>query len=242
MAAITDYKFRVEPQDIDFTSRVRLSSLITSILNTAGQDADNKKFGVVDLNTANHTWVLSRMAVELDLRPKQNTEYLVRTWVSDWERLLSTRNFTLRTSQDQVFAHAVTQWAIIDLESRRPVNLSDHSIDGSGHIADVPSPIDKPTKLAKINPTHTREYKVTYSDIDFNKHVTSMSYVKIALDMLPIEIFESDAKLRLDIHFLRECLYGQTLQVECELMNDVALFEIKNNDGNVAFKASFKFL
>ena len=48
---------------------------VGSILNTAGIDAHGKGFGVDALNADNHSWVLSRMAVEFDCQPTQYTDY-----------------------------------------------------------------------------------------------------------------------------------------------------------------------
>ena len=95
MAEKSRYNYRVEPQDVDFTLRATIPSLGGSILNTAGIDAHGKGFGVDALNADNHSWVLSRMAVEFDCQPTQYTDYTVATWISDYGRVLSTRNFTL---------------------------------------------------------------------------------------------------------------------------------------------------
>lgn len=47
------------------------------------------------LNADNHSWVLSRMAVEFDSQPTQYTDYTIATWINEYGRVLSTRNFTL---------------------------------------------------------------------------------------------------------------------------------------------------
>lgn len=69
MAEKSRYNFRVEPQDVDFTLRATIPSLGSAILNTAGADAHGKGFGVDTLSADNHSWVLSRMAIEFDRRP-----------------------------------------------------------------------------------------------------------------------------------------------------------------------------
>ena len=95
MAEKSVYAHRVEPQDVDFTLCATFPSLGASILNTAGIDAHSKGFGVDVLNTDNHSWILSRMAMEFDYRPQQYTDYTVTTWINEYGRVLSTRNFTL---------------------------------------------------------------------------------------------------------------------------------------------------
>ena len=113
MAEKSRYDYRVEPQDVDFTLRATISSLGAAILNTAGIDAHGKGFGVDALNADNHSWVLSRMAVEFDSRPVQYTDYEVATWISDYGRVLSTRNFTLTdTASGREFGRAVTCKAV----------------------------------------------------------------------------------------------------------------------------------
>ena len=124
MAEKSRYNYRVEPQDVDFTLRATIPSLGGSILNTAGIDAHGKGFGVDALNADNHSWVLSRMAVEFDCQPTQYTDYTVATWISDYGRVLSTRNFTLTDAAGREFGRAVTQWAMIDLQSRSAMDLS----------------------------------------------------------------------------------------------------------------------
>lgn len=178
MAEKSRYNYRVEPQDVDFTLRATIPSLGGSILNTAGIDAHGKGFGVDALNVDNHSWVLSRMAVEFDCQPTQYTDYTVATWISDYGRVLSTRNFTLTDAAGREFGRAVTQWAMIDLKSRSALDLSWVGDAHADAIVDAPSPTDKPRKIREVNPAQTVEHKVVYSDIDFNRHVNTMRYIE----------------------------------------------------------------
>ena len=242
MAEKSCYNYRVEPQDVDFTLRATIPSLGGSILTTAGIDAHGKGFGVDALHAANHSWVLSRMAVEFDYQPTQYTDYTVATWISDYGRVLSTRNFTLTDlATGREFGRAVTQWAMIDLQTRSAMDLSWVGDAHADAIVDAAPPTDKPRKIREVNPTETVEHRVVYSDIDFNRHVNTMRYIEMMLDMLPVEILTQEASVRLDIHFLRECRFGQTLQVGCELRDRSALFEISGDGTTAAVRASIEW-
>ena len=241
MAEKTHYPYRVEPQDVDFTLRATVASLGSAILNTAGIDAYGKGFGVDVLNAANHSWVLSRLAMEFDTRPEQYTDYTIATWISDYGRVLSTRNFTLTDAAGRQFGRAVSQWAMIDLRSRTAVDLW---WVGDAHAAAIvaePSPAERPRKIREGHPTRTSEHRVVYSDIDFNRHVNTMRYIEMMLDMLPVELLTLDAPLRLDIHFLHECRFGQTLRIGCEERERAALFEISADDGVAAVRAGVEW-
>lgn len=173
MGEKSHYNYRVEPQDVDFTLRATIPSLGSAILNTAGIDAHGKGFGVDALNADNHSWVLSRMAVEFDCQPRQYTDYTIATWINEYGRVLSTRNFTLTDAAGNEFGRAVTQWAMIDLKSRSALDLS-----WVGDAMPTPSsmPLRRPTSRARsamLDPAQTVMHKVVYSDIDFNRHVNT---------------------------------------------------------------------
>ena len=90
-------------------------------------------------------------------------------------------------------------------------------------IVAEPSPAERPRKIREVHPTRTTEHRVVYSDIDFNRHVNTMRYIEMMLDMLPVELLTLDAPMRLDIHFLHECRFGQTLRIGCEERERAAL-------------------
>ena len=241
MAQKTLYPYRVEPQDVDFTLRATFCSLGSAMLNTAGQDAHRKGFGVAALHADNYSWVLSRMAIELDARPEQYTPYTVATWINEYGRLLSTRNFTLTDEAGVEFGRAVTQWAMIDLEKRTAVDLSWVGQAHEEAMVQEPSPAEKPRKIRSVTPNLTLQHRVAYSDIDFNGHTNTMRYIEMMLDLLPLEVLTQPAFQRLDIHFLKESRYGQTLTVGCELRDEGALFEITTDEGVVAIRASLEW-
>ncbi len=239
MAEKSLYNYFVEPQQVDFTLRATIPALGAAILNVAGVDAHSKGFGVDTLSEENHSWVLSRMAIELDSRPKQYEPFTVATWISDYGRVLSTRNFTLTDGEGRQFGRAVSQWAMIDLRSRAAVDLSWVGDKHADAVVDAPSPTERPRKIRSVTPTESVGHKVVYSDIDFNRHVNTMRYIEMMLDMLPLELLTSERAMRMDIHFLKECRFGETLTVGCEAQESGALFEIANSEGVAAVRASF---
>lgn len=238
MAEKTTYPYRVDPQWVDFTMRASLSQLINVVLGVAGIDAQRKGFGTDVLNRENRSWVLLRMAVEFDRRPEQYENFSITTWVSDYNRMMSTRNFTIQDAAGVVFGRVVTQWCMIDLETRRAVDLTSPAVAEiyGKVVVDAPSPTDPPRRPEAFESQEQVSHRVTYSDIDFNRHVNTLRYIDMMLDQLPIETFEEDHPMRLDIHFQRECRFGQQLQILHARREKSDLFEIQS-EGVSAVKA-----
>lgn len=237
----TIYHYAVATQNVDLTLRATIDSLGNYILNTAGIDAQGKGFGVDALSEKNMSWVLSKLVLEIDSRPEQFAQFDLTTWVNQNSRLVSTRNFELSDLSGNVFCRALSQWCMLDLERRVPVDLQTIEERYSPYICPVPSPCEQPLRLKAIEPDVVSEHKVVYSDIDFNCHMNTMRYIGVMVDMLDIELIKSNRPLRIDLHFMHECLYGQLLKVGMQSVDNKTLFEITREDGVVACRAAFSW-
>lgn len=239
------YRYRIEPRDIDATLRVRIYTMGDLVLQAANDDADMLGFGVADLNAGvgsagiEASWVLSRMAVEMRRLPRRHEQIDVYTWVSDYGRLVTTRNMTVSDGEGLEIGAVVTQWAMIDLSTRRPLDLSALSNKGTS-LVDREPPIERPRKIGAFDCVAERPYEVVYSDIDFNGHVNSMKYLEWMVDTLPVEVLTQADSLRFDINYIHEARLGEQLTVCRGWDSDTHLFDIRNAEGVSICKAGIK--
>lgn len=235
------FKSKVEPQHVDFTSRASVSSMCDIILYVAGLDAHNRGFGIDVLAGKNFGWVLSRMCVEMDYMPKEYDEFTIHTWISDYNRLSSTRNFTLTDGEGREFGRAVSQWCMLDFDTRMPVDMNTLEKVHDGTIVDCPSPCERPRRLGAVKGEPIAEHKVVYSDIDFNRHMNTMRYIDLIFDTMPIEVPERLEAWRMDVNFMREALYGDTLCLKSEEGEGLKSYEFSNAAGDALCRFAFEF-
>ena len=237
------YRYTVIPQEIDFTGKARFSTIVNAILNTAGEDARVNGFGIDVLSGMNLGWVLSRLAVELDRRPLEQEEYTVETWVTEYASLTTTRCFRFLDSEGECIGRAVSNWCLIDFAQRRLAPMAKIA-DIAGHtVTDKPLPCASPVKLRPFEAEPCSSHKVKYMDIDFNRHMNTLRYIDLLADELPIELVASDRPVRVDIHFVKESVYGDVLNVfslrEPDSSDEVAKYRmaIKKEDGTLSILA-----
>lgn len=240
MAEITSYTHRVEPQDVDFTLRASVAAVINYMLNVAGVDAHNKGFGVDALQGQSFTWVLSRLGVEVYRQPKQYEQIVVDTWVNEFNRLSSTRNFKLK-SGEEVLAQGVSQWCMLNMETRQAVDMSLLKDVYERAMVDEPSPIAVPARLRAVDGEVVLSRPVVYSDIDFNRHVNTLRYIDLIFDALPLERVEGNNGLRIDLNFIAEARYGERLNVVVTNDGDVWQFEIRSGEDKTLCRAKIEF-
>ena len=187
---IGSYNFMAEPFHCDFNDRLFIGHLGNAMLNAADFHSNERGYGMHYLNTIHRTWVLSRLAIEMTETPKAYEEYSIQTWVDAVMRFFTSRNFAV-TSKDSnhVYGYGRSIWAMIDTESRQPVNLFDvrGGIIKSYLETEKRNPIDKLGRV-KLNDNSplVRSIDTFYNDVDLNGHVNSVKYIEHVLDLFDI--------------------------------------------------------
>lgn len=240
MAEISTYKNMVQPKSVDCTRRASVAAIIGYMLDVAGEDADRKGFGISALDNESTTWVLSRLAVDIKSQPKQYEEIAVDTWVNEFNRLSSTRNFRIHRGKECV-ANGVSQWCMLNMQTRQVVDMSLLKERYLQAMVDEPSPISAPARLRPITPVGSASRPVVYSDIDFNRHVNTLRYVDLIFDNVPLDIIEQNNGLRIDINFIAEALYGEVLTIGWVQDGNIWNFEISSSPEKILCRAKIEF-
>lgn len=222
------YSFQIQPQDVDFQSNVTLASLVNILLTTAGYNADENGFGIRNLNELNCSWVLLRLAVEMDVFPQQYENIKVQTWIESIGRASTTRNFRIFNSKNMLIGQAISNWAMIDLNSRKAQDL--FNLKGIQDFENkIPPDINKPLKINAFEGDFIYSLKVRYSDIDINVHVSSMRYVQWISDCLSVDTYRTKSIKRFDINYMNEIVYDEQVSIFAKQTGENMFdFEIMN--------------
>ena len=241
---IGSYKFIAEPFHVDFNGRLTMGVLGNHLLNCAGFHASERGFGIATLNEDNYTWVLSRLAIDLEEMPYQYEEFTVQTWVENVYRLFTDRNFAIIDKDGKKIGYARSVWAMINLNTRKPADLLTlHGGSIVDYVCDEPCPIEKPSRIKVATDQPCAKLTAKYSDIDINGHVNSIRYIEHILDLFPIDLYKSKRIQRFEMAYVAESYYGDELSFfEEEGSENEYHVEIKKNGSEVVCRAKVKFV
>ena len=244
MNKIGSYDFVAEPFHVDFTGHLTMGVLGNHLLNAAGFHAEERGFGMARLNEEEHTWVLSRLAIELDDMPRQYEGFTVQTWVESVYRLFTVRNFAILGKDGHPMGYARSVWAMISTVTREPADLmAIHGSNISEYVCDKPCPIDKPSRI-KVKSTEPAGVIVAkYSDIDINGHFNSVRYIEHILDLFPLDMFRQKRAHRFEMAYMAESYYGEQLglYVDKEEGTDNYDVEIRKESGEPVCRSKVIF-
>ena len=212
---VGSYEFLAEPFHCDFNKRITMGHLGNHLLNAADFHAEARGFGMLYLSSISRSWVLSRLAVEMDEMPCAYDRFTVETWVESAMRYFTSRNFAVVNAAGKPIGYGRSVWAMIDTETRQPVNILEVN-DGalSGYVdAEKACPIAKSSRV-KMSETaaFVREIATGYSDIDVNGHVNSIKYIEHVLDLFPLSFYETHRLRRFEIAYVVETRCGEQLR------------------------------
>ena len=240
---IGTYKFVAKPFHVDFTGRLTMGVLGNHLLNCAGFHASERGFGIAEINENHYTWVLSRLAIELEDMPRQYEDFSIHSWIENVYRLFTDRNFELVNKDGKTIGYARSVWAMISMETRKPADLFTlHGESLNYYASDRECPIAKPGRIRVAPSEPVAEYLTKYSDIDINGHVNSIKYIEHILDLFPMETFKEKSIRRFEMAYVAESYYGDTLSfyLEQKTENEYDI-EVKKNNQEVVVRSKVIF-
>ena len=246
---IDTYEVAVEPFHADFTGRMFLGILGNHLLNAAGRHSQRRGWGIGTLNEEHHTWVLSRLSIEMQEMPRQYEKIQIMTWVESVIRLFTHRNFAILRPDGTPYGYARSIWAMIDTETRKPCDLLTYA-DGDilrYVVSDEENvcPIDGHGRFRFRDPQLVRTIDTYYSDVDINGHINSIKYIEHILDLFPRERFEKQVLHRFEIAYKTEAYMGDRLSFYLQPTDatqpDSFDIEVRKNEAEVVCQARIAF-
>jgi acyl-ACP thioesterase len=224
------YTFEIKSQDVDFQHNATMMCIGNFLLAVADSNANDRGFGITYLNQNQCTWALLRFAIEMEQFPCQYDTIEIETWVECIENLTTTRNFRIYDSQKNVLGAAVSEWVMLDINTRRPKNLNSLK-EMHNYATGETNTIEKPNKLQPAAGSVLDSFKVKYSAIDINIHTNSICYIEWICNCFSLEQYQRKQIKRFEINYISEILFNDQIAILGEeYVPDHFLFEIRKND------------
>ena len=223
------YGFLAEPFHCDFSSRLFMGHLGNHLLNAADFHSNDRGYGMNYLMPRHRTWVLSRLAIEMEEMPKSYDRFFVETWVESAMKYFTSRNFRISGPDsdsgegEKVYGYGKSVWAMIDTETRQPVDIfSIHDGLIRAYIEDEkPCPMASGSRV-KVSAAATlvRSIDTYYSDVDVNGHINSVKYIEHILDLFDLDYYKSHFLHRFEIAYVAESHQGDRLNFYMEAVGE----------------------
>lgn len=222
----------------DAQRELSLISLASDLIETATAHADKLGIGNSAMNGCG--WVLARLTLEMDKFPSALSDYKITTWVESWNRHYSSRCFEISDSSGETLGYARSVWMVMDLLTHENRGLEHLSLPGN-IISERVCPISRQGRHKALDNPEISYYKFEYSDIDYYRHVNTLRYIQVLLNLFSLEQFDAYRIARFELAFMHECYYGETAKIEMSASDNEADIVVETQRAQ-AIRAKLKFV
>lgn len=211
---ILEKKYELTAAQCNVLGELSLSKLIQQLIELATCHADILGIGFERLAQDNILWVLSRVVIKMEKMPQPYEPYTIVTWVENYGRISSDRDFQILNSNGDIMGECRTTWLTINKDTRRASELPDgerlKSVVTNKDLSLNKSPRIR-IKPDSLVPAY--EYTVRQADIDINEHLTSSRYVDLLCNIFTPEQMRHQPIHKFEIEYKQEVHYGSKLAI-----------------------------
>ena len=228
----TEY-YTVDSHGVDFNGIARASTLMHFMQECAGAHLSACGSSGKALRDSGRAFLLSRFCAGFYEAIPAYTRVAVETWACESRGFSFNRCYRI-LSGDRVLAEATSVWALVSIEGRRPIRVSDFETDlGVEDILslDMPARISLPkTEFMRLVDEHT----VSYREIDENVHMNNTYYPDMLCDTLNMQ---GKRIYRLSLNYLNEAKHHDVLNVYASEGKEDVFFKSIRADGKTNIEA-----
>jgi len=211
----------------------------------ASLHADKLHFGYDDMTAKGLLWVLSRAKLVMHEYPKTWEEITVETWPKNIVKLFANRDFRFYNQSGKVIGSATTAWLMLNRENFRPVNPAAHlqdlqKVEVPPGLDEFLEKIEEPESLLPMG-----NYKISYKDIDINKHTNNSRYIEYLLDCFDEKLTSGNTISSIQVNFLNQTKSGDELFLfknGSEGQTDVDYIEAVNQYNEKVFNSKIEWI
>ncbi len=180
MARVYSWRFHVRSYELGASAQVRPSSYLNYLEEGARQASAEAGYDEAWYTRNRRIWVIRTMTIRYWEPAFLGDELELYTWVSDFRRVQSHREYDLRRVGDEApVVRARANWVFLNTETMQPQRLSDDimaEFDPTGELEDLDTGIVDAIQVEEPV-IHTEERRVQHNELDPQGHVNNAVYL-----------------------------------------------------------------
>jgi medium-chain acyl-[acyl-carrier-protein] hydrolase len=201
----------------------RFGKLSTSFLfyqmqDIAWEHAAILGFGFDKLKEEQQFWVLSRLRVKIIRRPEWGEDFTLETWSRGADRFYGYRDFYFVDKEGNNIVEATTSWLVLDLKSKRIVELTDFD-NFPMYEESVFGENAKKVRAPKSDDT-LHFTPALFTEIDINQHFNTGRYLERIINSYDFNFHEKNDLAEFEVNFLKEGMPTDKLGVKKQLIDE----------------------
>ena len=234
---------KVHGFETDFEGEIKPSSILGILQEIATEHAEEMGLGYADLIQSGYIWVLSKIFVSIETRPKILDTVEVSSWPHSPGKAVFDRSFLVKDTKGEICLRSYSRWCILKASNFRIMPTSQFP-NRIGQFIETPSIEFNDWNIPSIKPEGSADYKIRIanSEYDRNCHVNNTKYADYIFNCFHIEELKKLQIKSFQFHYLKQSYEGEVLSFyRQKVEEDVYIVEGIRNDSEKVVSARICF-
>ena len=229
-----EQEFKVGIKDIGIKNKLTNYALLSFLEEIGCYHSDLAGFGINDIERTKKAWILMNWKLKVIDRIKYGDKLQIKTWTRPMEKnkYYTYREFEVYNESKKI-AMASSRWVLFDIDLKKIVKISENIL--SNYYPESNKVFENEIENIKNIEDFTikKQYEVQRADIDINKHMHNLNYLKIAYEVLPEKLFWDSEKNNVNIMYKHQILYGEKINCYYICNNNRHTITLKSKDDKI---------
>jgi len=231
------YEIKAGYSAMDESFRMNITSILDCFQDAATFEAENGPIDTQYLYQHKIVWLLSSWQIVIARRPNMNEQIKVTTSPYDFKGFFGYRNFTIEGMDGEILIRAASIWTLVDTEKGTPAKPT-QELKGGYPLSEKLDMNYAPRKIAILGEGAQQEaFPVRKYQIDSNRHVNNVEYVKMALEF--VDCPDKISELR--VEYKKSAHYGDSVVPFVYACDDIMQVQLKDTQNSVYATVEFHF-
>lgn len=228
------HEYTVNSNDTDMNGIVGAGAMLRYMQDAANWQMETQGPSYDELLDSGNAFVITRLALSLYAPLRTHEPITAQSWAVASRGVIYNRCYRVLRGED-IVAEAVSAWALINTETRRPRRVGEIPLNYS---EDEMLELDLPLRMKippEISLNLVGERTIQYADADRNFHLNNTRYPDMFCSFLPTMAHKR--VISFNINFLSEALLGETEKIYLGTDDDTYYFRSVRPSGAVNAEA-----
>ncbi len=222
--------YKIGLEDLGRNNEATNKALLTIMEDVAALHSASVGYGVLEMESKKRAWLLLDWKMKVIKRPKYNDDIKAETWSRKVERLYAYRDFQLKDKEGNVIAIGTSRWIFVDTDRRRPVRLTADIADLYESETDKSVFSEEMEDIKCEDYLFKKDYYIQRRDIDIYEHMHNLSYLDMAYEILPDDVYKNKVFDNIRIVYKKEIVYGEKVECYYEEQDNKHIITAKSKD------------
>lgn len=229
-----EQEFKVGIKDIGINNKMTNIAFLSLLEEIGCYHSDLAGFGVNDIAKTRKAWMLMDWKLQVLNRPKYGDKLIVKTWARPIQRnnYYTYRDFEIYNETKKI-AIASSKWVLFDVDLKKIVKIT-NEIYSKYQPQNSKAFEEEITKIKVVEDITTKKiYEVQRADIDINRHMHNLNYLKVAYEVLPEEVFFCTESNNVKIMYKHQILLGSKINCYYTQKENKHIVTLKSEDDKI---------